>query len=283
LLPINILKGGLKMGTQQLQKHLVSFLKWTDRNTPTILTTLGVIGLVQTGIMAYKAGPKGKSIAEAKKQDLRDCAPEDKEAKRAVYGELVKEMAPVVAPPVAMGIATGVCIIGSNQVSNRRIAAISAAYSLTETALRDYKEKTIQLLGEKKSQNIREALAKDKVAANPPKEQDSNQVILTGDGDVLCMDSYSGRYFRSNAQKIGSAINRMSRQLQTDMYISLNEFWDEIGIPRTPMGNDLGWNVDDCQRGMLPISLTAVLTPDDQPCLCVDYDIFLRNDFRNLH
>jgi hypothetical protein len=100
LFPINILKGGLKMGTQQLQKHLDSFLKWTDRNTPTILTTLGVIGLLQTGIMAYKAGPKGEAIVEAKKQDLRDCAPGDKEAKRAVYGELVKEMTPVVAPPV---------------------------------------------------------------------------------------------------------------------------------------------------------------------------------------
>lgn len=272
-----------------IKNYVDSFLKFTNRNTPTILTGLGVLGLVETAIMAYKAGPKGKKIMDAKKQDLRDVAPGDKAAKRAVIGEAVKEMAPVVGPPIAMGVATSACIIGSNHVSSRRIAAISAAYSLTETAFKDYKEKTVELIGEKKAQNIREAIAKDKIQKNPPKDTDeevSGNYIPVGDGLVLCYDTYSGRYFHSNAQKIGSAINALSQDVQSEMYVSLNEFWEEINspeLPKLPMGDDMGWNIDDTMRGQLPIHITAILTPDDRPCLCVDYDVSLRDDFRHLH
>lgn len=258
------------------------FLRFADEKTPEILTGLGVLGVFQTARMAYKAGPKGKEIMEAKKQDLKDTSPDDHAAKRAVVGEMVKEMTPVVGPPIAMGVATSACILGSHHVSSRRIAAISAAYSITETALKDYQEKTVELLGKKKAQDIREAISKDKVAKNPP-SQGSSQIIMTSDGDVLCFDSYSGRYFRSNAQKIGSAINRMNHNLRNEMYISLNDFWIDLGIPTLPMGDEFGWNIDDCINGEIPIHITAILTPEEQPCLCVDYDIHLRRDFRNLH
>lgn len=69
----------------------------------------------------------------------------------------------------------------------------------------------------------------------------------------------------------------------TDMYVSLNDFYELIGIPEIPMGNDLGWNVDDCIRGQVPITLTALLTEEQTPCLCVEYDAKLRADYRNLH
>lgn len=265
-----------------IKNYFDSFLKFTNRNTPTILTGLGILGLFETGVMAYKAGPKGKEIMDAKRKDLRDVSPGDKAAKHAVMGEIIKEMTPVVGPPIAMGVATGACILGANHVSSRRIAALSAAYTLTETALKDYKQKTLEMVGEKKAQNIREAIAKDKVVKNPPKKKDENLVIV-GDGNCLCYDSYSGRYFQSNAQKIDAAINKITYEIQNCMYMSLNEFWDEIGLSRLPMGDDFGWNIDDCINGRVPITRTAILTPDDRPCLCIDYDIHLRQDFRNLH
>lgn len=265
-----------------IKNYFDSFLKFTNRNSPQILTGLGVLGVIETGFLAYKAGEKGRVIMDKKRKDLRDVQPGDREAKRAVMGEIVKEMTPVLAPPVLMGIATGACIIGSNKVSTRRIAAISAAYSLTETALKEYKQKTVELIGERKAQNIREAIAKDKIQKNPPSEA-SSPIIITGNGDVKCFDSYSGRYFYSNAQKIGNAICKLSNEARNAMYVSLNEFWDEIGLPRTNMGEDLGWNCDDCIDGQLPIATTAILTPEGEPCLCIDYELGLRMDYRNLH
>lgn len=270
------------MGTSKLTTYVDRLLKFTERNTPSILTGFGVLGVFETAILSYKAGAKGKKIMEAKRKDLKDVLPEDKAAKRAVLGEMVKEMTPVVAPPVAMGIATSACIIGANHVSSRRLAAISAAYSLTETALKDYRHKTEEIIGERKAMQIKEAIAKDKVQSNPP-PKDSTQIVVTGDGNVLCYDAFSGRYFRSNAQKIGAAINKMSYECQSTMYISLNEFWDEIGLQRLPMGSEFGWNIDNCSRGQLPILMTAVLTEEQEPCLCVDYDIYPRIDFRDFH
>lgn len=265
-----------------IRNYVDSFLKFTERETPTILTVFGVLGLCETSVLSYKAGLKAKDVLEAKRKDMMDVHPDDKEAKRAVFGETVKEMAPIIVPPLVMGAATGACIVGSNHVSSQRIAAISAAYSLTEAALRDHRAKELELLGEKKARQIKEAIAKDKVQKDPP-PSDDRQIIMTGDGDVLCYDSYSGRYFHSNAQKIGSAVNRLTYECRSAMYVSLNEFWDEIGLPRLKMGEDHGWNLDDTVGGELPITITAVLTPDDRPCLCVEYDVHTRFDYRKFH
>lgn len=265
-----------------ISNYVNSFLKFTERNTPTILTGLGVLGLFETGVLAYKAGPKGKEIMEAKKKDLRDVYPGDNAAKRAVYGEIVKEMTPVLAPPVAMGVATGACIIGSHHVSSRRIAAISAAYSLTETALKEYKEKTKELVGEKKAQQIRESIAKDKLKKNPPEVKEEQLAMLPTNGLVLCMDSFSQRPFYSNAQKIGKAINTLSARARSEMSVSLNELYDEIGAPELthlPNGEDVGWTADDASSGSLPIYFTALLTETEQPCLYLDYEVTVIADY----
>ena len=266
----------------KLSNYWNTFLKVTEKKTPTILTAFGVLGVFKTAKMAYNAGMRSTPILEASRRDLEDVRPSNKETKREIIKDTVKDMAPIVVPPIAMGIATSACIIGAHKVSSKRIATLSAAYTLTETAFKDYKSKAEEVIGRQKAQQVREAISKDKVEKNPP-PKDTSQIVMTGDGDVLCMDSYSGRYFRSNAQKIGSAINQLSRDVMSWQYVSLNDFWDLIGLQRLPMGDDFGWNVDDCPKGMLPISTTAVLTSDGQPCLCVDYDASLRSDFRNLH
>lgn len=251
-------------------------MDYAKKNEPAILSGLGVAGVFITGWMAFKAGPKAHYILE-KHQCMIETGKDKKEETIAC----VKEMAPVILPPIAMGVATSVCIIGSNSVSSKRIAVLSAAYNMSETALKDYQAKVTEMVKPEKVKKIKEELAKDKLDENPL--QPGTDIIITGNGDVLCMDGYSGRYFRSNAQKIGQAANELSADLQTDMYVSLNDFYDKIGLNHIPMGDDFGWNVDDLVRGQLSIDISAQLTPDNQPCLVVDYDCFPREDYRRLH
>ena len=194
---------------------------------------------------------------------------------------MVKELAPEVLPPVGMAVATSVAIIGSNKVSSKRIAVLSAAYTMSSDALKDYQNKVAEVVKPEKVQKVKEAIAQEKLDKNPITP--NTDVIVTGDGDVLCMDCYSGRYFRSNAQKIGQAINELSADLQTDMYVSLNDLYSKLNMPSVPMGDDFGWNIDDLARGQLEIGITACLTPDKQPCLVVNYDASPREDFRSLH
>lgn len=273
------------MKSEGITKLLAKITDNTKKYSPEILTGLAIVGLISTAIASYKAAPKVEHILEEKRKDMRDIKKNDKETKRAVMFEIAKEITPVIIPPVIMGGATTACILGSHSISTRRIAAISAAYTISEKTVKDLNTKMVEVLGDKKTRSIKDAIIKDKVGESP-KDKNGQQIIFArSDGDVLCKDLYSGRFFHSNAQKIGRAINELNADVMTDMYVSLNDFYDKIDspeLPKIPLGDDLGWNIDDCIRGSLPITFTAVLTDDSVPCLCVEYDIGLRSDFRNL-
>lgn len=262
---------------------------FTRRKSPVILTGLAIVGVISTAYSAYKAGPRADKILKAYRKDMKDCHPNDKEAKRAVVGETVKKMIPVMAPPIIMSGTTIACVVGSHSVSSRRIAALSAAYTLSESTVKNLNSKMEEILGEKKARAVRDAIMKDKLHETEKKDQklfgDGN-IYVPDNGYVLCKDLYTGRTFYSTAEKIKQAIIKCSSDVQQDMWVSLNDFYMEIGSPQletVPMGNDLGWNVDDTIRGQLPIYLTALLMEDGKPCLCVDADIQIRDDFRNLH
>lgn len=262
---------------------------FTKRNSPAILAGLAIVGVLSTAYTAYKAGSKADKILEEYRKDMRDCRRDDKEAKRAVTTETVKKMVPVLAPPIIMGGATIACVVGSHSVSSRRIAALSAAYSLSESTVKNLNSKMEEMLGEKKARAVKDAIMKDKLNADSEKDKkilSDGQLVIPNNGTVLCKDLYSGRLFYSNAEKIKQAIAKCSYDLISDMYISLNDFYESINSPqleRIPMGEDIGWNIDDTINGQLPITLTALLTDDGKPCLCLDYDISVRDDFRNLH
>lgn len=262
---------------------------FTKKNSPVILTGLAVAGVISTAYSAFKAGPRADKILEEYRKDMRDCHPKDKEAKRAVVGETVKKMVPIVTPTVIMGGSTIACVVGSHSISSRRIAVLSAAYSLSESTVKNLNSKMEEILGEKKTRAIKDSIMKDKLRETEKNDQkllgDGN-VIVPDNGYVLCKDLHSGRPFYSTAEKIKQAIVKCSFDVQQDMWVSLNEFYDEIGSPQLehiPLGDDLGWNVEDTIRGQLPITLTAILTDDGKPCLCVDADVRIRSDYRNLH
>lgn len=254
---------------------------FTRRNSPAILTGFAIVGLISTAVMAYKAGRKADVILKEKKRDMRDIRPGDTAAKRAVTKETVKELAPIVAPVIIMGAATGACVIGAQSVSNRRIAALSAAYTLSETTVKSLTSKTEELIGERKLQTIKDAVVKDKLDKTAIPSED--KIIVTGNGNVLCKDSYSGRFFYSNAEKIRQAACTLSMNVFSDMYVALNEFYDLLGLEHIPLGDDLGWNADDLTGSGIPVTITALVTDDGRPCLCVEYDVSVRADYRNLH
>lgn len=272
---------------------IIDFLEkaevFTKKKSPGLLAGAAIIGVVTTVYSAYKAGLRADKILEEHRKDMADCHPDDKEAKRAVVGETVKKMAPVIAPTLIMGGATIACIAGSHSVSSRRIAALSAAYSLSESTVKNLTNKMEDILGEKKARSVRDAIMKDKLHESEKEDQkhigDVN-VYVPDNGLVLCKDLYTGRPFYSNAEKIKQAIVKCSFDVQQEMWVSLNDFYDEVGSPdleHVPLGDDLGWNVEDTIRGQLPITLTALLTNDGKPCLCVDADISVRSDFKNLY
>ena len=157
-------------------------------------------------------------------------------------------------------------MIGANSVHARRNAALATAYKLSETALTEYREKVVETIGEKKEQAVHEAIAKDKLEKDPVSNK---EIIITGNGDTLCYDAMSGRYFESSMEKLKSIQNDLNMRLINEMYISVNEFYEEIGLPTLKTYDDLGWNVN---KGKISMRFDTQFSHDgNRPCIVVDY------------
>ena len=227
-------------------------------NAPTILTAMAVVGVGTTAVMAVKATPRALKIIEVAQSKNGDILLTPQEKLRLI--------APCYVPASVVGIGTMACIIGANSVHLKRQAALISAYSVIENRFQDYQTKVTEAMGKNKEQKVRDELAQDQVDKNPVS---SSQVIITGNGNVLCMDSLTDRYFESTYEKIKRAENELNFKLRDDMYASLNDFYEMLGIKRTGMGDELGWK----NEKMLEVRISTTTTDDMRPCLVLEYSV----------
>jgi hypothetical protein len=94
-------------------------------------------------------------------------------------------------------------------------------------------------------------------------------VIVTGKGDTLCYDTISGRYFKSDIEKIRKIVNDLNLRLRDENSISLNEFYYEFGLDSIKIGDDIGWNISI--NGYIEPHFSSQLASDGTPCLVLDY------------
>jgi hypothetical protein len=246
------------------------------KHSPGILTGLGIAGMVTSTVMAVKATPKALALIEEEKRrqnkELVEAGHEPTVEKLKVK-DVVRVTWKCYIPSVASTAVSAVCLIGANTVNVRRNAALAAAYTLSESALKEYQEKVVETIGEKKERTVRDAIAKDHLEKNPV---ENTEVILTGKGETLCLDLLSGRYFKSDMEKLKRAENELNRRMKYENYISLNDLYDEIGLSQTRLGDKLGWNID---RGYIEIYFSSQLATDGTPCLTLDFDKAPEYDF----
>ena len=89
----------------------------------------------------------------------------------------------------------------------------------------------------------------------------------------------TGRYFRCDYDLLRKTEVRINRRLLSEMFVSLNELYDELDLPHCGIGDDIGWNIDE----EIDFSFSSHLTPNNIACLAVDYNVRPRIDYRNLH
>ena len=242
-----------------VMKFIKSVRASATKHSPEILTAIGIAGMVTTTVLAVKATPKAlKQIEEVKFEQNKD---------ELTPVETIKAAWKPYIPAAVTGVASIACLIGSNSVHTKRNAALMTAYKISETALTEYKEKVVETIGEKKEKNIRDAINKDKLEKNPVSK---TEVIITEKGNTLCYDAHSDRYFKSDIDKIRRAVNELNYRMTSgmEMYISLNEFYDSIGLSHTHVGDELGWCVSD---GLIDVHYGAQMAENDQPCIVIEH------------
>lgn len=239
-----------------------SFGRKLKRKSPEILTGVGIGGMITTTVLAVKATPEAMRRIEQKKTDENH--------KELTPMQTVQAAWKCYIPAGVTGTVSIACLVGASAVNGRRNAALATAYGIAESSLKEYRNKVVETIGEKKETAIRDAIDKDRVERlQTPKEND----IQTTEGavaPVLCLDSMFGRYFYSDVETIKQAVNRLNWEMNnmSEPYISLNEFYSAIGLDPVPVGYDLGWRSD---RGLIELRFSSQLKDGRVPVLVMSH------------
>lgn len=259
------------MSKQTLKTTFRILAKRAEKHSPTIATVAGIGLGGATVILAVKETPKALILIEEKKREIAEET-----------GERVVELHPVdvvkttwkcYVPAVTTGVMSVLCIAGANSIHARRNATLMAAYALSESSFKEYKDKVVETIGDKKEKSVREAIAQDKLNNDPVTNK---EVFMTDKGETLCYDALNGRYFKSSQNEIEKAINLANRVMINHNSVSLNYLYYELGLEGTNLGNQLGWNIDG---GTIKADYHAMLAKDGTPCLVVDFDKYPVYDF----
>lgn len=201
-----------------LQKSQI-FVK---RNSSTILTCVGALGVVATSVMAAKATPKAILLVEEA---------EDKKGEELTKFEKVCAATPAYIPSIVMGATTIACIFGANVLNKRHQAALTSAYALLDSSYKEYKSKVIELYGDEADIRVREEIAKDKY----------DEDLEVEPGKTLFYEEFSGVYFESTTEEVLRAEYELNRMVNNGGAY-LNDWFNLLGLVTFDYGDFLGWS-----------------------------------------
>ena len=150
----------------------------------TILTCIGAIGVIATGIVTAKTVPKASKLLEK--------AEEEKGEELTVI-EKIKTAGPVYIPAITIGASTIACIFGANILNKRTQASLASAYALIDNSYKEYRNKVKVLYGEEAEQKIVVVVAKDQY------EEYEEEIP---EGEQLFYDINSMQYFTSTVDQV---------------------------------------------------------------------------------
>lgn len=239
--------------------------KATIDNSPAILTAIGITGTVTTAYLTAKATLKAHALLREEVARVNHGIPQSRQTEPTRKDVFLMTWKFYI-PAATTGVVTIAAIFGANRVSTRRAAAMATAYSISERAFSEYKEKIVEKIGENKERAYRDEIAQERVEKNPV---DEKTVIITGGGEVLCYDQFTGRYFKSSMEAIRQAENKLNHVILHDGYASLTDLYYELGLSPTSFSDEVGWTSDY----LLDIKVSTTMSEDNRPCLSIDFDI----------
>lgn len=238
------------MTVKALFHHVERFV---TQNSPGILTGLGVAGTITTAILTGKASMEAARFIDGE----RDAWPKE---------PTVKEKAEMVwklyIPPTVSGVTTVACIIAANHIGTRRTAAIAAAFKLSEQLTEEYKDRVVKTLGAQKEEKMRAELAGERMARSGGAET----IIISGP-EAVFYDELSGRFFKSEMEKVRKAVNDINHKVNNYYFATLSDFYEEIGLTSTSFSDGVGWNTD----ALLDVIYAATLLPDGRPAIGMSF------------
>lgn len=246
-----------------------NFTNGVNRNADLILTGLAVCGVVSTVVLAVRETPAALDILDDynayKKEVIKDYVDGYIDKAEALYRleEAQKDAAFDLArnylPAGISLLATTGCIIGSNKILRTRNAVLTTSLNAANIAYNELRDKTRDVVGEKKEKEIHDAIQKDHIERSPKNAPaisgstiapGNGNIIHTGGGNTLCRIELipglaeSGLYFYSSPQAVHKAINDANADGLSFGYVSFADLLWYLGI-RIKYGGTMlkGWRI----------------------------------------
>ena len=215
-----------------------------------------VAGLVGT---AYFSVKKGEEIRRRFDVVKLESTAMDKKHTAYHYIKKVPYLAKPLIPTLVCAAGSVTCMAISEKISYRQVAALTAT-CIYLTKNRDFLEKKLEeVVGKERLADIKKEFVKKEAEgiANFPCVEE------TGFGDLLCLEGYSGRWFRSSKEKCIEAQEMLQKQFDEDIYCCLNDYYGYLGITMTQFGHELGWVNDSDWMGPKIGFSNMLLTPEE--------------------
>ena len=219
------------------------------RNSSDLLLICGVGCLLGGGALAIRQTPKAIKILEEKKK-------KDNITK-------IKAVAPLFVPAVGLTVLGITQIVCSRNITKNKITAITTAYTVSETAYKTYRDKVKEMVEPERYDDIQREYVKETVNRNPGNKETIN---ISGN-KVLIYDNSADRYFEGTLNEIEKAVNYLNKKMRSDMSVTLNDFYSEIGLNPTKTGEYLGWHID---KDEIEIYTSSGIADDDRPYIILE-------------
>lgn len=193
-----------------------------SKNKTNILTGVSIAGVVGTGISTYKSTVKYI-------EDTKTCSDQKERIKMAITD---------FAPTILIGLATISSIATNAVMCKKRQAELISGYILLDKKFKSFKSKTQERYGETSVNGIETEIVKDTVKKEEPRHTSSENV-------ETFFDPITETYFESTKEDVNNAFKEMNKLLNGSFFgqkLTLNEYCHYLGLPKVPMGNDIGWD-----------------------------------------
>jgi len=246
--------------TQFFGRSSLQVQKWS----PEILTGVGIVGVVTSGVLAARATLKLDAVIgklEIEKDRINDEAQTKDEHQKLMfkaYRSFTFDLIKLYGPSVTLGGASIAALVSSQGIMRKRNVAYAAAYKGLEQAYNNYRKRVQDEVGEEKEREIYLGL---RVQDTEYTEYDGEDGPLTKDGmlDAVRKNRPYARLFDNTNKNWSDNLDydRMFLQSQQNYandllhsrgHVFLNEVYDMLGFERSKEGAVVGWvkgNGDD--------------------------------------
>ena len=201
------------------------------------LSIISIAGVITTAVLAAKETPK----AMKKINELGDDG-EDVNVKDKIFAA-----APVYTPAIVSGVLTCGCIFSIGILSKKNQVMLTSSYALLNNNYKKYVHKLKELYGEEAHRNIETAIAVEEAKAVPiyaPSIYSNSTLGIDFSNEEPCIfyDGYSERYFESTIGRVLQAEYHINRNFALGGDVTLNDFYDFLGIAKIEGGDNIGWS-----------------------------------------